>query len=150
MSQSDTSDHMFSIHPKMNFSCMWSVTKTTHPATPGPAPLSYCGPSSQKVNPLNLFQAEHNFSQRAGRPSLSLKIKTSKQENGSAAMLFKYLSERLQRNQELLGLTAEGPRDDRGGYKQLLEKTGGFLLVLGFKPTQAEKPGRMHSSTWHW
>lgn len=35
-------------------------------------------------------------------------------------------NERPQRNQELLGLTAERPGDDRGGYKQLREETGGF------------------------
>lgn len=65
--------------------------------------------------------------------NLIIEKKKSKQDkgnntnNGSVAM---FQMRDPQRNQELLGLTAERPGDDRGGYKQLREETGGFSLYL--------------------
>lgn len=144
-----TSKHMFPTHPMQ------------HSAAPGLVPLSYCGSSTQNVHPP-LFQAEHNFSHDdAGRHSPNVhwynqafigKKNQSKRKGIMQTTVQPlcckniYLREHKW-NQELLGLTADEPGDDRGGDKQ---ETGGFLPVLYFKPTQAEKPGRMHSSAWHW
>lgn len=58
------------------------------------------------------------------------KIKARQREQYKQRFCCYVPNERPQRNQELLGLTAERPGDDRGGYKQLREETGGFSLYF--------------------